>query len=489
MGIHLFKMVNNCADNVNWQMKKGDNFNTGIIICSYNCRGFNFVKRDYIQKLLDECDILFIQEHWLSERRLVDLNVHPQFHMHGLCGFDNSEVLSGRPYGGCAIFWRASKFACVEIVSTNSRRVCAVRICCDTWRLLLINVYMPYEDGDSNTDVSAVELATIENIVNCNLDCHVIIGGNWNVDINRNWCHTALLESFSEHMSLMLADRHIGCSVDYTYNFNMQRFSCLDHFMLSGVLFDMSVLSVSVRHDGENISDHDPLVMSLNLEGGVFELTDRSFKQRIAWWKTNESNTHEYRQLLRQLLGTIKLPVDALTCHDPNCRNVGHSIALNAYAHALTDSCLQAAATVFPHTGQGVKRCLPGWNEYVKPEREQAILWHNIWVECGRPRDGWVASIMRRTRAKYHYAVRRVKRDRMNITRQRFVDAVLSDNSRDFWLEVKRMNGNKVGCANVVDDKTNVTSISDHFASYYKVLYNSVPYNHDEMENLYGWVY
>ena len=30
------------------------------------------------------------------------------------------------------IFWRASKFACVEIVATNSRRVCAVRICCDT---------------------------------------------------------------------------------------------------------------------------------------------------------------------------------------------------------------------------------------------------------------------------------------------------------------------------------------------------------------------
>ena len=59
---------------------------------------------------------MFLQEHWLSERRLVDLNVHSQFHMHGLCGFDNSEVLSGRPFGGCAILWRASKFACVEIV-------------------------------------------------------------------------------------------------------------------------------------------------------------------------------------------------------------------------------------------------------------------------------------------------------------------------------------------------------------------------------------
>ena len=64
---------------------------------------------------------------------------------------------------------------------------------------------------------------------------------------------------------------------------------------------------------------------------------------------------------------------------------------------------------------------------------------------------------MRRTRALYHYAVRRVKRDQKNVTRQRFVDAVLSNSNRDFWSEVKRMNGNKVGCANVVDNKTNIT--------------------------------
>jgi len=132
MRVLWLSMVSNYVNNVNRQMKTDDNCNTSTILCSYNCRGFNFVKHDYIQKLLDECVILFLQEHWLSERRLVDLNVHSHFHVHGLCGFDNSEVLSGRPFGGCAIFWRASKFACVEIVATNSRRVCAVHICCDT---------------------------------------------------------------------------------------------------------------------------------------------------------------------------------------------------------------------------------------------------------------------------------------------------------------------------------------------------------------------
>ena len=51
---------------------------------------------------------------------------------------------------------------------------------------------------------------------------------------------------------------------------------------------------------------YNPLVISLNLEGGVFELMGRSFKQWIAWCKANETNIHVYRHLLRQLLGTIR---------------------------------------------------------------------------------------------------------------------------------------------------------------------------------------
>ena len=32
---------------------------------SYNCKGFNISKVPYIQKLLDDCNVLFIQESWL----------------------------------------------------------------------------------------------------------------------------------------------------------------------------------------------------------------------------------------------------------------------------------------------------------------------------------------------------------------------------------------------------------------------------------------
>jgi hypothetical protein len=62
-------------------------------------------------------------------------------------------------------------------------------------------------------------------------------------------------------------------------------------------------------------------------------------------------------------------------------------------------------------------------------------------AKCGRPRDGLIADIMRRTRAAYHYAVRYVKKNnsdivRQRFARQRFASAIVENRNRDFWHEV-----------------------------------------------------
>lgn len=64
---------------------------------------------------------------------------------------------------------------------------------------------------------------------------------------------------------------------------------------------------------------------------------------------------------------------------------------------------------------------IPGWNEYLAPLHDKSIFWHDIWVECGHLHDGNVASIMLRTRASYHYAIRFIKNNRLNIVKHRFI--------------------------------------------------------------------
>jgi hypothetical protein len=46
---------------------------------------------------------------------------------------------------------------------------------------------------------------------------------------------------------------------------------------------------------------------------------------------------------------------------------------------------------------------------------------------------------MRRTRAAYHYAIRKLKRDEGKMVNERIADSILNNNTRDFWSEIKRI--------------------------------------------------
>ena len=47
-------------------------------------------------------------------------------------------------------------------------------------------------------------------------------------------------------------------------------------------------------------------------------------------------------------------------------------------------------------------------------------------------------------------------------------NALLSNNKRDFWKEIKKINKNNNCLPNLIDDVTGNQDISDHFASKYK---------------------
>ena len=108
------------ADNIDLNLKVPIRERDFLSIATYNCHGFNFTKTLYINNILTSCDVLFIQEHWLSSSQLSHIDhINSYFLCHAVSGFDNSEVLSGRPYGGCAILWRSDMVARVDTITTN----------------------------------------------------------------------------------------------------------------------------------------------------------------------------------------------------------------------------------------------------------------------------------------------------------------------------------------------------------------------------------
>jgi hypothetical protein len=111
-------------------------------------------------------------------------------------GLTTLEILPGRPNGGCVIFWRSDSKLTVAALKSDSRRVCAIRMLRDRIKLLLVNVYMAYENSDLHIDEFSDQLFNIERLIANNLDCHIVIGGDFNVEFSRTSVHTALLRSF-----------------------------------------------------------------------------------------------------------------------------------------------------------------------------------------------------------------------------------------------------------------------------------------------------
>ena len=455
-------------------------------ISSYNCRSLSTLKYDFVRKLLLSNDILFLQEHWLSDGQLPLLaNIDSNFSFTGVSGFGSRDVLSGRPYGGCAILWRSSMNVKVELLSVDSNRISAIKLSCDRYKLLFINVYMPCEENDRNVDVFSDVLFYVECLLQNNIDCNYIVGGDFNVDLSRNSIHTALLRSFSDNHDLMYASELTDANVDFSYHFNMSRFSLIDNFMLSSFLFHNVLQRVHVIHDATNLSDHEPVSIELCLPVSLTD-TQRLSKQKlqkVSWVKASDSHIADYRNLLADRLKCVVIPFDALTCCDRKCNIDRHRSDIVTYASDISDACVNAGLRTVPRLRSTSKKT-PGFSEHVKSHQDRSMFWHKLWLDCGRPRSGHVADCMRRTRAAYHYAVRHVKRNADEITRNRFATALLQGNTRDFWSEVKKIRASKMSCNHIVDGQSNSSYIARIFGDKYRELYTSVSFDHNEMREI-----
>jgi hypothetical protein len=232
---------------------------------------------------------------------------------------------------------------------------------------------------------------------------------------------------------------------------------CIRHRVASALLCVFRLSSVC------DVSDHDPIVMSLNIDWNFIARAPRHYADKCVWHKASEQNLQMYKHSLKINLSAVQLPIDAITCHEVACNNKTHFSALNDYSNALITACLAAASHAIPRNSRSNgNRCstiLPGWNEHVAPLREKSVFWHDIWVSSGRPHDGIVASIMRRTRALYHYAVRYIKRNRQDIIKDRFASAILDNRDRDFWREAKKVGGDTSGPHSIVDGLSQPTGI------------------------------
>ena len=115
-------------------------------------------------------------------------------------------------------------------------------------------------------------------------------------------------------------------------------------------------------------------------------------------------------------------------------------------------------------------RRVAGWTKHCSDLGLTSRFWHSIWVANGRPHDGAVAQIMRRTRSVYHAEVRRVMREEDQMRVNKMAQALFNNESSDLWKEVKRSRGTRklpTTVQTATSPQEIVSLFKDHFASLY----------------------
>ena len=461
--------------------------NNNIKLCSYNAKNYDPIKYNIIKELFDKCDFLLLQETWLNEKEFIRKFKND---------FSNSECISaskmdldgikaGRPYGGVAICYHSYLKCQIEYITTNSKSICALKININDISFMLVNVYMPSSDKMEALEEYTTILQEVSSICIQSSTQHLILGGDWNADIARNDQRTKLFKDFILDENLINVLELDISNVPYTYEnirVNPATFSTIDHFLVSPNLGKI-VTKYETIFSHNDFSDHFPVMLTLNINIELLSFSKKEYKPCVAWHKCTDANISSYKQEIDNKLIQINPQHEGLKCRNYNC-NI-HNDYIQKLHNDIIKICCKISENCLPHTSlnQG-RKVVPGWNEHVKEHAENSRIWHDIWVQSGRPRHGDIANMKRKTRLKYHYAIRSVTKENIRIRNCKMGEAISNNNDRVLWDEVRKMSKSSHELPSMMDGIAGTEEIANIFGNKYKTLYNLVGYNPQNMKNL-----
>ena len=214
-----------------------------------------------MKSLLQSCDICLIQEHWLFRENLDSLLISNDFRSVGVSGMDSSQLLSGRPFGGCCILYRKALSTAVRRIFSHSKRFCAISITFNStsvkssFVVLLVCVYLPTDYCNTTSQSAFSEsLCELDGLLSAEHFDSIIIAGDFNVDFTRSGPNCSNLSALMSSNNLVSVDQMY--TINYTYH--KDDFSCFsspDHILTSSNYSHL--IDDAFAHDSaENFPDH-----------------------------------------------------------------------------------------------------------------------------------------------------------------------------------------------------------------------------------------
>ena len=119
-------------------------------------------------------------------------------------------------------------------------------------------------------------------------------------------------------------------------------------------------------------TNYTPIVLELAIPIDHHVHVSINHKPRKKWNIASNDQIGNYKLALDNNLAQIVMPDDCLECTSMLCDNSKHALDIQQLHDVIISACIDAYEDI-PSTRKNNK-IVPGWNEFVNPEKEKAIL-------------------------------------------------------------------------------------------------------------------
>ena len=344
--------------------------------------------------------------------------------------------------GGVALLWRSEFSRNIKHIELNVNWCVAVEVSIDSTKFIILNIYMPYqklEHEDLYLEQLGYIKAFIEEIESTNF---VILGDfNANLGVSGTKLFTDMMLEFCRENELIISSKVMLPADTYSYVSSRDGTlycSWLDHIVSSSD-FHTSINNINVCYDISD-EDHIPLSLSVSISSlPTLTLERNDHTARISWDSLKECEIRKYFKLTDSNFDNIPIPVDALLCKDLACSNNAHKDTLNIFYSNIIH-CLNHSSEFLYHkktdsNGNFVNK--PGWSDYVAELYHYSRELRTLWLENGKPRQGFLFKELCLSKARFKYSLRFIKKNEAALRKESLAKKVTNLSKRNFGEKKK----------------------------------------------------
>ena len=450
-------------------------------VYSYNCRGLRLgnsiedkARRSVVDNLLSHCDVLCLQETFLSKQELGGLSsFNDSFLGAGESTTDLSlRALRGRIPGGVAILWHKRLDPLITVIRLDVDWCIGVQFKINNREFVILNVYTPFESRH-NEDEFLNRLGFINSFISDHPSSCIFIVGDMNSDLSDNNSMFAKhIVQFCEDNNLILSSQLLLPSNSFSYiSEAWNSTSWLDH-CISTADAHASISSMEIVYDAA-FYDHVPVGMTIECESlpEVTQQVESTSTPKLDWSKLSDEEVLLFYGRADRLLNEVFLPKDAILCCNVNCNLSVHNMELCTMYNSIVGALLEASKPCCSQHKDNGHKNKPGWNIHVAGHHTVAKEAHKAWILAGKPKEGPILDEKKRTNSIFKNAVRYIGKHEQSLRADSMAAKLLGKDVTGFWKEVRALNRNKTALPNSIDGVSGEPNIAELWKQHYSEMF------------------